>query len=379
MHSETPGVKELQDEVQEADFQGAMVYCPGCKEKVPNSIYCLKCGYPLHHVNNVDDEHDASVEPHGEDLPKIDSMDAPSEQIGAPVQAEAMDVGVGAMDLGLDAHERNEGSAVEAELGHPELAEEPSRASFEYVEVDDVEIDVDEGFAEPVEGAAGEEARDWKAPEPSYQPEKASGTPWDIPTDLPTLDETVAPEADFEPDPTIVTLTKDLMNSISLTLWSVDLLLEGSVEEDHFNSIFEGYEARSRSCMARRRKMLEHAQDLDLLEKSLTEAKVGLWELEVRNTIGDLHEGEYEAKAPSYRWEIRHSQEEIARRRGEIGFLEDPTKVLPAEKILGMKETCERAFEKIEGLQNSGGVGSETASMVKAFLEDTLEFLKDIK
>jgi hypothetical protein len=379
MHSETPGVKELQDEAQEADFQGAMVYCPGCKENVPNSIYCLKCGYPLHHVDHVEGEHDASVEPHGEDLPEIDSMDAPSEQLGAPVQAEEMDVGVGAIGPGLDAHERTEGSAVEEELGHHELVEEPSRAGFERVEVDDVEIDVDEGPAEPVEGAADEEDRAWKAPEPSYPPEKASGTPWDIPTDLPTLDETVAQEADFEPDPAIVTLTKDLMNSISLTLWSVDLLLEGSVEEDHFNNIFEGYEARSRSCMARRRKMLEHAQDLDLLEKSLTEAKVGLWELEVRNTIGDLHEGEYEAKAPSYSWEIRHSQEEIARRRGEIGFLEDPTKVLPAEKILGMKETCERAFEKIEGLQNSGGVGSETASMVKAFLEDTLEFLKDIK
>lgn len=379
MESETPDVKELQDEAQEADFQGAMVYCPGCKEKVPNSIYCLKCGYPLHHVSHADGEHDASVEPTGEDLPKIDSMDVPTEQWGAPVPAEATEVGVGAMAPGLYAHERIEGSVIDEELGHPEPVEEPSRAGFEKVEFDDVEIDVDEGPEGPVEGAVGEEDRDWKAPEPFYQPEKASGTPWNIPTDLPSLDETVALEADVEPDPVIVTLTKDLMNSISLTLWSVDLLIEGSVEEDHFNSIFEGYEARSRSCMSRRRKMLEHAQDLDLLEKSLTEAKVGLWELEVRNTIGDLHDGEYEAKAPSYRWEIRHSQEEIARRRGEIGFLEDPTKVLPAEKILGMKETCERAFEKIEGLQNSGGVGSETASMVKAFLEDTLEFLKDIK
>ena len=51
-------------------------------------------------------------------------------------------------------------------------------------------------------------------------------------------------------------LTKDLMNSISLKLWSIDLLREGTIDEEHFNRLFEGYQARSVQCMGRRKLML---------------------------------------------------------------------------------------------------------------------------
>jgi len=107
-------------------------------------------------------------------------------------------------------------------------------------------------------------------------------------------------EEGFEPDPALKELLKDLLNSLSLKLWSVSLLVEGRVKEDHFVKLFEGYSERLMHHTRRRDELLARTRDLEPLEMALNEAKVGLGELEVRRTIGDLQEGEFEAKAPAY-------------------------------------------------------------------------------
>ena len=184
-------------------------------------------------------------------------------------------------------------------------------------------------------------------------------------------------EEGFEPDPALRELLKDLLNSLSLKLWSVSLLVEGRVKEDHFVRLFEGYRERLEHHTRRRDELLERARDLEPLEMALNEAKVGLGELEVRRTIGDLQEGEFEAKAPAYRWDIRHYEAEIAMRRGEIAFLDDLTQVMPGEEISKMKTITDRALRELNELERAGRVGSGTAAKVRASLDDDLRILGD--
>jgi len=48
MNDETVNENVDQAEVFPENFEATMVPCPNCKETVPTSLYCLKCGYPLY-------------------------------------------------------------------------------------------------------------------------------------------------------------------------------------------------------------------------------------------------------------------------------------------------------------------------------------------
>lgn len=196
---------------------------------------------------------------------------------------------------------------------------------------------------------------------------------------------------DVEPDKEdlgrIQQLTKDLMNSISLKLWSVDLLKEGTVEEEHFERLFEDYQARSVRCIGQRKTLLARysreftakARDLEPVERALNEARVNLRELETRSSIGDLHDGEYEAKAPTFRWEINFYEADIARRKGEMKFIEGLTRVIPSVEINEMKERVEGARAAMDDLLKRKAVGPETAAKVRVSLEETRAFLDNFR
>jgi Skp family chaperone for outer membrane proteins len=182
-------------------------------------------------------------------------------------------------------------------------------------------------------------------------------------------------------------LTKNLINSISLKLWSVDLLKEGAIEEEHFKRLFGEYQARSVQCMGQRKTLLTHysrefttkARSLEPIEKALNEVKVKLRELETRRSIGDLHEGEYEAKAPTFRWEIQYYNEDIARRKEEMTFIEGLTRVIPTVEIEKIKEKVEDAQVAIDELLKKTIIGPETAAKVKISLEETRAFLDNFR
>jgi hypothetical protein len=198
---------------------------------------------------------------------------------------------------------------------------------------------------------------------------------------------------DFETKPNdgslerVHTLTKDLMNSISLKLWAVDQLRGGFVDEEHFNGLFSGYQVRSVQCMGQRKQLLAHysrelasmARDLEPIERALKEAKVNLRELEMRKSIGDLLDGEYGAKSPALRWEIQYRESEVKRRRESMTFLEDLTKIIPIVEIQETKEKVEKAFQVMDGLLKEGVIGPETAINVKISLEETRVFLENFR
>ena len=183
-------------------------------------------------------------------------------------------------------------------------------------------------------------------------------------------------ESECEMDPKITDLTKELMNSISLQLWSMNLLREGGVDEGHFSRIFQGYKDRFERCVAHRNEMLQEARDMAPLEKKINEAKVQLGELEVRRSLGDLHEGEYDAMAPALRWTIDHHEDQVANRKGEIALLTNLHQLMPAEYIVETKEMAETTHEAMEG-SGLEDVGPKTVSRIRASLEEILAFLID--
>jgi hypothetical protein len=170
---------------------------------------------------------------------------------------------------------------------------------------------------------------------------------------------------------------RELSKGISLQLWAVNLLREGGIKEDHFNRLFGEYRAQLERCLSQREKLLGQVLDMEPLEVMLDEARVGFGELEVRKSLGDLHPGEYEAKAPGYQWDIRNCEEEIVRRNEEIAFLKDPLNTVPADEMTKMRKTAEESLAEMDGLIESGSVSSETADDVKASLGEILNLFEE--
>ncbi|KON29530.1 hypothetical protein AC482_06220 [miscellaneous Crenarchaeota group-15 archaeon DG-45] len=187
----------------------------------------------------------------------------------------------------------------------------------------------------------------------------------------------------LEVDPIVKGAMVDLMKSISLRLWLVDMLLEGRIEEDHFNRLFDANMARLKLCMGRRNELLEQARDLEPIERALNESKVALAELEMKRAIGDISEGEYRAKLPALRWDIDKHEDEIAKKKREAVLLEDLTRVMSLGKIARMREmagSCREALRApARSLGKSCRISSETAAKVKASLKETLACLEDLR
>ena len=168
---------------------------------------------------------------------------------------------------------------------------------------------------------------------------------------------------------------ENLIKVVSLKLWLVNMLQQGKVREEQFNSIFDGYLTRFELSMDSRKEMLKRARDLDSIERALNEASVNLAELEMKKTIGDISDEEYQVKAPAFKWDISKHEEEIAVRKREIAFLEDLTLVTSMEKITRMKKMAENCYGVMESLEKSCNISSETAKKVKMSLEETLACL----
>jgi hypothetical protein len=450
----------LDDGSVEDDSSVNLVVCPNCKEEVPSTMYCLKCGYPLYnHVNGsadgaVGDIPREYIEPNNlsevgaakaamaswrDSIPTIVMGDEgikikPGKVIiksEGEVYSESEE-GYTEVDLEVDASLDSEVDEEVSEefpgnrrfiLEDDDLEEEdqprspstyptlypsnkpPEEEDFDVEEDledslddddvdleedeedslddDDVDLEEDEGdslddddedLEEDEEDSQDDDDEDLEEDDEAsrYDEKLYLEEPPEV-----ELDEE-APGKALEHDPAIIELTKNLMNSISLKLWSIKLLQDGEVDEEHFNKIFEGYQERWEQCMSRRNEMLEQARDLEALERARNKAKVELGELEIRRTIGDLNKGEYKAKAPAYRWQIEHCDEEIEKRSREIDLLMDLTQVLPSEEISKIKEEALRVSDFMDKLEASGTVSVEGLRKARESLDETLAFLDEV-
>lgn len=314
------------------------VTCPNCRMKSPNAMYCLNCGYPLF---TDESDQEPAKEPAKEEPAKAEpAMEDPVKKEPAkPPQPERR------ADFSLD--------EVKEEIKKwsitPVKSKAEERPPERLVRVDKI----------PKRVAKPTNAIKPRPVEPSHHP--------------------VRRELEAVPGVDIIkAVMEELMKSISLELWLVDLLKEGKIDERNFLRRFEVYEARSRQCMNRRNEILAHARDLEAQERALNDARVGLQELEMRKTLGDVKRGEYEVKAPALKWDIDNYEEELAQRRREIANLENVTWLVPQEEFARMKNTADECLRSMDALAKSNGVSSRTATLVKDTLSSTLSYLDEL-
>jgi len=170
---------------------------------------------------------------------------------------------------------------------------------------------------------------------------------------------------------------ENFAKNLSMKIKLVGLLRDGGVKSEIFERLFESYVARGELLMNSRREMLERVRyDLDSMEKALNGAKVGLEELETRRAISDVSEEEYVAKSPGFEWDIRQYKDEVGKKKAEIAYLEDITRLMSGEEIAELIETGEGCYEIVDGLVESEKIGSETAARVKISLEEALSCLR---
>lgn len=179
-----------------------------------------------------------------------------------------------------------------------------------------------------------------------------------------------------ELDKSILELNREMVKCVSLKLWSIGQLLEEKIDESQFVPLFEGYDARHQQLIDRRNEMLKQARDIDAYEELLKKVKISLDELEMRKSLGDLFEGEYEAKCPAFRWEIKHYQEKVSARKTEISYLKDLANTISPETLSEMEETTQRLLHTLDNLEIVEYVSSETLENLRRSLEDIISLFK---
>ncbi len=328
---------DYSDEAVRGDSGVRIVNCPHCKDDVPLSIYCLKCGYPMFELMK---EH---MSEDGSDGDEVSDGHPPDE--GEEFRLEPEDL------------EPPQSEDVEAES----KLEKESEA---------MNVDTQES-AEPKEPM--EEIFEKDPPENVDTPDRDEGE-----VEAPAA-ETQLDEADqgYEPDEALKDLMRNLANSINMKLWSVGQLLEGRISEQNFERLHEGYDARWHQLMDQRKDRLTQARDLDSLEEGLERAYISLGELEIKKTLNDLFEGEHEAKAPAYEWEISHCERQLEGRRGEIAFLERLSNVVPRDELAKMAERARGYLDRMRSSEGLTELINNTYARLKTSMEEIVAFLEE--
>jgi hypothetical protein len=184
-------------------------------------------------------------------------------------------------------------------------------------------------------------------------------------------------EVDYEPAEADVGLMEDLSKSAALMVWSIGELLEDGIAEEDFKELFAGYEKRWRLCNERRRKALSQLRDMGSLVEGLKRASLRLKELEVRKSIDDLFEGEYEAKSSAYAWEVDFFEREIKVREGKISFLEDLDGVVSVDDVSRVVGDARDNLDSLSGRKVTWEHSDELYDVVRSSLEDVVLYLSD--
>ena len=398
------------------DLSTEVVHCPNCKEDVPKTLYCLNCGYPLYKIEQKKAD---MVEPEPETLEvmapeeEVD-MGVDIEQPGEPVVVEkepAPEAEETVVEVTIEVEEAEEDVVEE-----PEAIEEPITAEpvpeTEYTFDEETQADMVEEpmepaeetvFDEPAEEELFPELEEEPIPEleeemlpepeeepvlepedePAPEPEAPMPEPIEEPAPEPApepLTITMEPDeveeirVEFAPDP----LTKEVMDSlaknITLKIRLVKLLRDSRVKEETFKKLFDSYVEQGRMWVSRRDEIIKRFKsDIDRMENALVTARKDHELLEIRKSIGDADEEEYKVKAPAYKWDIEHLEEEIKNRKGGIFYVVNLKKLVPEEEtaeLEGMAETEYRALDDIEGITQ------DTIANIKDTLAEALSSLQ---
>jgi hypothetical protein len=358
---------------------GEVVHCPNCKEDVPKTLYCLNCGFPLYK----------------EEQPKEEKVEQPDLKPKPVVPDEdAMIV----VDEPVD------------ETVKPEVVAEPVHEPLQEVKpVEPIETPQPQVQVEPIpEPSAVEEKVEEKALEPTtvvveeLKPIEATPSMAEVPptelmqetkpvetpseslsthvepteTEATEMVEEIQEETkgkEYIPDPLLKDLVENLAKNISLKLKLVRLYRDGIVKEETFTRMFDEYSKEGKIWSSRREELLnKYNTDVEEIEGEYTNASDALELLEIKKSIGDVSELEYEAKAPGYRWDIEHFDYLVGDKKNRIAYLENVGGAMSNEELKELRELASLEYNTLDALQVSK---DETLSSIKESLYEAIKIL----
>jgi hypothetical protein len=364
MGNELQEEQDIDSQVFLGDDQTKTIECPNCKVTVPYAIYCLKCGFPMYSIMNGDEDKKESI-----NLVEDEPIESSEQELEESIPFSLVPV------TQISYHEQGDEKKQFVTLETDGEGSYPGTHTHQPILETDLELDNDELMEdrkdEETPLSTGMDYEDDEIPELMSHEEGETDVGESV-FDIATLED--EEPLTCRPDGATRDLVRELLNSANLMLWSIGQLLENSMSEDNFSRMFEGYDERWRRCTELRLEKLQRAKDTIQLNDGLERAKVNLGELELRLSIGDLLDGEYEAKAPAYRWEIDRFEGEIERRRAEIDFLEDLGNVAPKEELGRLEVDTTLYLEKLES-DGKREHSEETFEKVKRSLEEILQYI----
>jgi len=411
------------------DLSSEVVHCPNCNEDVPKTLYCLNCGYPLYKIEQEEKaevqpevepealevlapeemEVDMSVEieqpeetltieeeaeiepeipePEPELEPEIESEpepepevltediettikvelveeEAPSEQLEPEIKVEVIEEEPEAEPL--PEMEAEEEILLEDEELDMEL--EPEEEAAEELIVEEPEIEEEPVSKEPEieEEAPLPEAEEKIIMEPE-EPEKTI----DFMEEEPELMEAIRLE--FAPDPLTKEVMENLAKNITLKIRLVRLLRDGQVKEETFKKLFDSYVEQGRIWVSRRDESVRRFKaDIERMEETLVNARKDFELLEIRRNIGDANDEEYKVKAPAYKWDIEHLEEEIKNRKGGILYVANLRKIVPDEEIVELEKMADTDYAELDKMEE---ITADTVAKMKETLAESLNIL----
>jgi len=356
---------------------GEVVHCPKCNEDVPKTLYCLNCGYPLYKEGQPKEEkaevevkkepaakpepvkpveEDAVIMVDDEEEPKVEAKPVTLVEVKEPV-VEAAPEPQAEVKVELKVEPQIQPvEPAQPEVKEPEAVPEPAPILVE--KTPPSVLVVEESAPEPEETVAPiVEA----SPAPVEAPPQAAAPSEPLSTGVETsmieavetVEEYQAPQT-FIPDP----LTKDLLDNvaknISLKLKLVKLYRDGSIKEETFTKLFEGYTVEGKIWASRREEIIKKlAAEIEEMEDAYGVAGDALELLEVRRSIGEASVDEYSAKAPAYRWDIDHCDKLVGEKKNRTAYLENISNALTTAELKELRELASIQYNTLESLQIS--------------------------
>jgi S-DNA-T family DNA segregation ATPase FtsK/SpoIIIE len=370
------------------ELASEMIHCPNCREDVPKTLYCLNCGYPLYKIEReektlpieeaepeiletVPEEVEVSTSIEVEELPETITEEVIEEKIETTIEVEEVEI----QELPEEAEEV-EIQELPEEAEEVEIQELPEEVEIEteieeplevVVEVEieesegivDEELEIEPVVTEPVESVE-EIQEEPEVPSPEIISEE--------PVPVSPVEPPVEVKIDFTPDPLTQEVMENLAKNITLKIRLIRLLQEEQVKEETFKKLFDTYVDQGRIWVSRKDEILRRFKsDIERMEENLVTARKDFELLEIRKSIGDADEKEYDVKAPAYKWDIENLEKEIQNRKAGVIYVSNLNKMVPSEEIEELKIMSDSDYVSLDEIET---VSEDTISKMKETLKE---------
>lgn len=406
------------------DLSSEVVHCPNCDEDVPKTLYCLNCGYPLYKIEQPEvvepepamETVETVEEPEIEELmtvelPEVEVIEAELEpELEPVVEAEPEPEPM------VEVEEEVFIEVEEAPEAEPELSVEED---YEVVTIEEEPLIVAEPEPEP-EPVVELEPEPEPEPEPmvELEPEPVLEAEPELAVELepePVLEAEPEPEPlveaepevepmlepepepvieeahevetieeepimeevvlEYAPDPLTKEVMENLAKNITLKIRLVKLLKEGKVREETFQKLFDSYVEQGRIWVTRRDEIMRRFRaDIERMDRELVDSTKAFELLEIRRSIGDASDEEYNIKAPAFKWDMENLDSGIRDRKAGVLYLEHLERLVPEEEVAELEEMSTTQYSAIDEIEE---VVSDTIARIKESLAEALNILKE--